>query len=123
MGNFCKIVLSCLALLVSLIVGFGFFYYVEGEYAATDTIGLTTIDILEDTIHLKGYTSSSATGFSKYMYTSVNDALYIRLKYSLVSRVNPNADFSITIIEPTVDINQIYIQGKDHQDIRLIWEK
>lgn len=123
MGIFCKTVLSCLALLGSLIVGLGFFYYVEGEYASTDTIGIQSIEVLEDTIYLIGYTSSSATGFNKYMYTSDNDALYIRLKYSLVSRVIPSGDFSITINEPTVDINKIYIQGKDQKDIRLVWEK
>ncbi len=111
-------------LIISLLfVIFGYFYFVEGMYVDTATIGIKNIKVSEENISIEGFTTSSATGFSKYTYYIQNDNLYLKLKYSLVNKVNSEGDFNLTIHEPSAQIRKIFIQGRDQLDQRLVWEK
>lgn len=113
-----------LGIAITLVVSvFGYLYFIEGTYAETITIGVQEIEVFEESVMLKGGTSNSATGFSKYTYYIEDENLYIKLKYSVVSKVNPTGNYKITIYEPTNDIYKIYMQGRDKNDNRLIWEK
>ncbi|WP_216827418.1 hypothetical protein [Alkalihalobacterium elongatum] len=123
MAKSIKVFLSVLIIILAIGVGITFYYFIVGEYVTSEAIGIQEINVLEDSIILKGFTVSSAAGFSNYSYEINNDKLYIRLRYSIVSPINPVGDFSIIIRKPTKDIHSILIQGKDKEDLRLIWEK
>ena len=108
---------------IAILIFLGYMFFVEGQYVSTDTIVVQEIEVAEEEIHLKGLSKNSGNGFSKHAYVMEDGSLYIKLKYSIVSKFNPVGDFKITITEPTNEIKKIYIQGNKKDDTKLVWEK
>lgn len=107
---------------ITILIFLGYMFFVEGQYVSTDTIGVQEIEVAEEEIYLKGLSKNSGNGFSKHTYLMEDGSLFIKLKYSIVSKFNPVGDFKITITEPTNEIKKIYIQGNKKDDTKLVWD-
>ncbi|RSK27616.1 hypothetical protein EJF36_12425 [Bacillus sp. HMF5848] len=118
-----RVLLSIGVTIIVIFIFLGYLFFVEGNYVPTNTIGVQEIEVSEDQIFMKGYTSGSGNGFSKHTHFFEDGNLYIKLKYSIVSKFNPVGDFNIIITEPTNEVKNIYIQGNKKDDNRLVWEK
>ena len=121
--NISRGLLSAGLFVIAILIFLGYMFFVEGQYVSTETIGVQEIEVAEEEIHLKGLSKNSGNVFSKHTYFMEDGSLYIKLKYSIVSKFNPVGDFKITITEPTNEIKKIYIQGNKKDDTRLVWEK
>jgi hypothetical protein len=85
----------------------------------TQTVWVKNIKVNSTGVSLSGDTGSSAEGFNGFSYRIIGDQLYIKPRYFL----GGSGAFDIHIYENMDKINIIYLQGREINDIKIIWEK
>ncbi|WP_078553827.1 hypothetical protein [Bacillus alkalicellulosilyticus] len=118
-----KVLLTVSVTILAIFTVVGYMFFVEGHYVPADTLFVNEVTVSDENILIDGATISSGNGFSKHSYFIEDGNLYVKLKYSIVSRFNPGGDFKVFISESTEDIAKIYIQGLEKDDNELVWEK
>ncbi|MEI7027791.1 hypothetical protein [Paenibacillus sp. y28] len=109
--------------IVGLLVA-GYALFIRGTPASPDFIAIRYISIADGALAVRGTTTSSAAGYSGYTYRIEDHQLFIQIKYTrTVSLFHPTGDFNISIRDQLASIRQVYVQGKDTADTKLIWEK
>ena len=116
-----KMVLFSVIILILILLVNGLAYSMIGSQVDTTTLQIRDIAVTSEKLNIAGTTSSSAQAFTRYSYTIVNDSLYLTLRYVLVNPFHRNGDFDITIDDNLIGINKVYLQGKDDEDLRLVW--
>ena len=79
--------------------------------------------VLESEIFISGDTNNSSMGFSGFDYKIINNEMFIRLKYSLVSSVHRLGRYEIRVFIDTKDIEKIFLKGRPFGDLKEIWKR
>jgi flagellar basal body-associated protein FliL len=113
-------------LIVILVITIGLIYsylFIYGSYTDTQSIIIQEVKIDDYFISIKGTTTNSAEGFSGYNYSIKNKNLYIKLRYSLVNKLNPVGDFNIRQGGEFEGILKVYLRGDQKENLKLLWSK
>lgn len=86
-------------------------------------IVISNIEVNDSNITIDGGTGSSGIAYVSYNYSVTDNNVYIRIKYALVTERNRIGKFEITLLDDFHNINNVYIQGKNKDDLKLIWSK
>ena len=109
---------------IFILLGLAYFIiFIYGSYIHVESYGVKEINVQNDNLHFKGYTMSSALTFSGYKYKIKNENVYIRLRYSLPSIFNRDGMSDISIKNNFEGVKNVYLQGREKNDIRLIWSR
>ncbi|MFL0248771.1 hypothetical protein [Candidatus Clostridium stratigraminis] len=121
-----KIPKSIITFVVILVITIGLIYshfFIFGSYADIESIIVQEVNVDDYFISVIGTTTKSAEGFSGYNYWIENKNLYIRLRYSLVSKFNPTGDFKIEQGGAFEGIQKVYLRGSKEGNLKLLWSK
>jgi hypothetical protein len=119
-----KIVTAGIIVFILIILITGYIFFIHGTYVTTKVIGTTQINVEDNELIITGNTSESATGFSGYRYKIVDENLYLQIRYSIVSKVNPSGHFDINITDDNLkSVKKVFFQGGKTNDIELIWSR
>ncbi|KAB3530909.1 hypothetical protein F8154_13390 [Alkaliphilus pronyensis] len=115
-----------LAVILSIVVLLGMAYFITfvyGAYINVENYGVREVLVDESSLNFKGYTISSAQAFSGYQYKIKGEDVYIKIRYSMVSRFNRSGNADINIEGNFENVKNVYLQGRKKDDVRLIWSK
>lgn len=121
LGKF-TIVVLCFILL--LFIGPRYGWRLFGFNACVDPTAIITYDInvSDDHVNIKGFTSQSAPSFVGYVYKIENDNIYVGLKYNtLFGFIRRNGEFDINVKCDTSNLSGIYFKNGNGK--KVIWEK
>ena len=89
----------------------------------TAEIVISDIDVNKDSIGIKGGISGSGLAFISCKYIIRNSDIYLNFKYALVTKRNRKGSFNLLFSDDFKNIKNIYIQGKNENDSKLIWSR
>jgi len=99
------------------------YFFIYGSCTDTQSIIVQQVNVDDYFISIKGRTTNSAEGFSGYNYSIKNKNLYIKLRYSPISSINPTGDFKIEQGGEFEGIQKVYLQGDEKENIKLLWSR
>ncbi len=113
-----------------LLVGFGvllcvclFISYIYTEFIANNTftssIAILRINVSDSVLEIEGDSLTSADGFKGYTYKISENNLYVKPRYF----IGGLSKFTIEIKGDIYKIDNVYIQGKEKNDIKQIWKR
>lgn len=108
------------AILLSALYFLGFVY---GSYIEVENYSVREITVQDNILHLTGTTNSSGQAYSGYSYEMKDGNVYIKIRYSLVSRFNQSGEANIVIEDDFENVENVYLQGSKKDDTRLIWSR
>ncbi|WP_036667961.1 hypothetical protein [Paenibacillus sp. HW567] len=111
-------VLVVMAMLIVSILGFLFMFT---NIINPSSIFISQCNISNHIISIKGGFSDSANRYRGYKVDYSDNALYIKIKGSILSLNGSTGDFNISIKNSFGDIQKIYLQGSDSSQRTLIW--
>lgn len=113
---------NIIIIIVLILTIIAYLTFVRGTYATSDVIIVKHLEVGDGQLDIRGNTMNSSMGFSGYKYTIVDKKLYLQLRYSLVSKINPTGEYKISINDEEMNsVNRIFIQGKEKDDYKLAW--
>lgn len=98
-------------------------YLSVGSGVNTGIIIIENVVVSNEKIEIQGTTVSSAKAFTGYDYIIKDDALYLKLRYSIVNPMKRSGSFDIKLKDEFKDIKFIYLQDNDTEDKKLVWSK
>lgn len=127
MKNPKKFILASIPFIIAIVIIVGIIgwwvYFEHGTYSDTTSITIQHIKLEVDKMRIKGVTVDSATGFGGFKYEIKDNSLYLKMRYTLVTKKHPYGDFDIAITEDFKEINRVYLQENKVNDTKLIWER
>ena len=119
-----KSIITFLVIILVITIGLIYsYFFIYGSYTDTQSIIVQDVNVDDYLISIRGTTTNSATGFSGYNYSIENKNLYIKLRYSMVSKTNPTGDFKIEQGGASEGIQKVYLRGNQEENIKLLWSK
>ncbi len=117
-----KLVLA-LSLIILMPIACYYVVFVHGSYINVEHYGVREVLLEDDSLSFKGYTAGSGDAFSGYKYEIIDENVYLRLRYSIVSRFNRSGSSNILIHDDFSGVKNVYLQGRDKDSLRLIYSK
>ncbi|WP_096153293.1 hypothetical protein [Bacillus sp. FJAT-45066] len=130
-----QVVISLITLFVICAIVFSFYIYKtihHQDIVNTETVLINEVKLEHQHLHISGDTIYSAIFFTRDYEIKYDgeDTLYVQLMYQRTDKNNASGRFDIHFyfggefsnVEST-KINKVYLQGKDPEDVRLIWER
>lgn len=116
-----KKILCVVIIIIGILLIGSIRYLMVGNEVNTNSLFVKNIDVNNDKLYIAGLTINSGEAFAGYDYTIENENLYLKLRYTIVNQFHGNGDFSITINDNLMNIKKIYLQGKESEDLKLVW--
>lgn len=116
-----KKILCVVIIIIGILLIGSIKYLMVGNGVNTNSLFVKNIDVNNDKLYIAGLTINSGEAFAGYDYTIENENLYLKLRYTIVNQFHGNGDFSITINDNLMNIEKIYLQGKESEDLKLVW--
>lgn len=109
-------------LVMSICLLFGYFN-IEPTHGLG--IGKNDIKLTNDKVEIQGMLLNSSKYVIDYKYNIKGDALYLSIytSYIIIPDATKLGDINFTIEMDTSTINNIYLQGRNDADTKLIWER
>lgn len=121
MKNHIIIILISFSLLLTLSIDYGWRLFAFNGCSSPNIPSINEVTVTDGVASLSGTTYNSAPHFVGYISQVKDKTLYVGIRYQLITIFHSGGDFNITIPLENVDIERIYIKGKNSSE--LIWEK
>ena len=117
-------IIGIIAAVVILVV---IYYLFRGTTESPHWIGIMNQDISDKEISLQGTFAESAKAYRGYSVHYNTEILYIKIRSSIAIDIPPflsrSGDFNITIPNKFGEIKEIYLEGNNPSENKLIWSK
>ena len=114
-----KVVTCFVILIIICVISLSIYTKYIANNATTRSVFIEKVIVLNKSLQVIGDTTSSADGFQGYSYKVKGNCLYVKPGYYLGGVGN----FDITLKEDMSKIDFVYLQGREANDYRLIWER
>lgn len=121
---------SIVVFIVALIVSYELYLnYIQKQYINPQSILIHNVEFVNADWVINGEITNGKEGFagikigfSGVDYRRENDEFYLRLQYGIV-RKEPAKYFTVYLGNELNEVNKVYLQGNQPDDVKLIWEK
>ncbi len=118
LGSITLIAVILIALLAGRI------YIAYGKVAAPQSIIVKEIKVEDNRLEMKGNTISRALGFVSHKYKIKDGDLFLKLRFAFGAKKQRQGTFQVIFEEKDLrEVKKAYLQGKQKDDLKLIWER
>ena len=115
-----KLIIPILAL---ILIGIGYVnIFVIGSYVNPASIDIKQVKIDDYQIKVSGLVVNGFQGYSGYKVMYKNKAVYLKIRYSVVSFFNPSGSFEINAAGYFEGASKAYLLGPNGET-KLIWNR
>ena len=116
-----KIITLICAVIILIFVSTYYNLFVYGSHVPTDSLYVVNAAVNGSTVTITGNTACSGTGFAGYDTVWVVNDLWIRPRYSIVSKFNPSGTFEISYDIKDRRLHKVFLVGAADDDKKQIW--
>ena len=121
MKNKTKIMILICIIIISIASYLYYSNFVYGSHITTDSVFVENVEVNGSIVTVTGNTAGSGIGFAGYDTVWVADELWIKPRYSIVSKSNPSGKMEIEYDIKNLPLHKVYLVGADEEDKKLIW--
>lgn len=117
-----KVFLSGFAILLLYLYIYMFIF--GSTIVSPSSVSIQNIKVSDNIVTIEGNdVRDSALAYARYSAKVDGEKLYIKLRYSLVSKFNKSSEFKLIYDYKNKSIKQIFIIGDNYNDEKLVWSK
>jgi hypothetical protein len=102
----------------------GRIYLAYGRVVDTQSIIVKEIKVEDNRLELKGNTTKRTLSLVSHKYKIKEGDLFLKLRFALGAKKQRGSNFEAAFEENDLrEIEKVYLQGKQKDDLKLIWER